>query len=42
MYRVVYHLPANQLREIYMKSEELQAWLKWNWLKERIIHYEKV
>jgi hypothetical protein len=23
-----------------MKSDELQAWLRWNWLKERIISYE--
>jgi len=42
MYRVVYQLPRNHIREIYMKHEELQGWLKWNWLKERIITYEKV
>jgi hypothetical protein len=42
MYRVVYQLPFNAIREIYMSSRELQAWLRWNWLKERIISYEKV
>ena len=42
MYRVVYQLPFNSIREIYMQSHELQAWLRWNWLKERIITYEKV
>jgi hypothetical protein len=42
MYRVVYQLPYNSIREIYMQPEELKAWLKWNWLKERIISYEKV
>jgi hypothetical protein len=42
MYRVVYQLPYNSLREIYMDQDELNSWLKWNWLKERIISYEKV
>lgn len=42
MYRVVYCLPYNCVREIFMRSDELQAWLRWNWLKERIISYEKV
>jgi hypothetical protein len=42
VYRVIYQLPYNSIREIYMRSDELQAWLRWNWLKERIISYEKV
>jgi len=42
MYRVVYQLPFNCIREIYMRSDELQAWLRWNWLKERIISYERI
>lgn len=42
MYRVFYQLPRNCVREVYMKTDELQAWLRWNWLKERIISYEKV
>ena len=42
MYKVVYYLPRHFLREIFMSHEELQSWLKWNWLKERIISYEKV
>ena len=42
MYRVVYQLPRNSIREVYMKSDELKAWLRWNWLRERIITYEKV
>lgn len=42
MYRVVYQLPFKCIREIYMKSEELKTWLRWSWLKERIITYEKV
>ena len=42
MYRVVYQLPFNSVREIYMNSQELSAWLRWNWLKERIISYERI
>jgi len=42
MYRVVYCLPRNCLREIIMTSRELKSWLRWNWLKERIVSYEKV
>jgi len=42
MYRVVYQLPFNSVREIYMNSDELSAWLRWNWLKERIISYERI
>jgi len=42
MYRVVYQLPFNCIREIYMSSDELKGWLRWNWLKERIITYERV
>ena len=42
MYRVVYQLPYNCIREVFMRPEELKGWLKWNWLKERIISYEKV
>ncbi len=42
MYKVIYQLPFNHIREIYMTSKELHAWLRWVWLKERIISYEKV
>lgn len=42
MYRVVYRLPYNSVREIYMNANELHVWLRWNWLKSRIINYEKV
>ncbi|HTY13721.1 MAG TPA: hypothetical protein VMD02_06000 [Candidatus Omnitrophota bacterium] len=42
MYRVIYQLPFNHVREIYMTTDELQAWLRWVWLKERIISYVKV
>ena len=42
MYRVVYLLPYNSLREIYMSTAELHSWLKWHWLRERIVSYEKV
>lgn len=42
MYKVVYQLPFNQVREIYLTGPELKAWLAWHWLRERIISYEKV
>jgi len=42
MYKVIYQLPFNHIREIYMSSDELHAWLRWAWLRERIISYEKV
>jgi hypothetical protein len=42
MYRVVYQLPFNSIREIYMPTDELQSWLRWHWLRERIISYEEV
>jgi hypothetical protein len=42
MYRVVYQLPFNSIREIYMPSDELQTWLRWHWLRERIVSYEEV
>ena len=42
MYKVVYQLPFNHVREIFMTEKELNAWLAWSWLRERIIHYEKV
>jgi hypothetical protein len=42
MYKVVYQLPFNSIREIFMPSDELQAWLRWGWLRERIISYERV
>ena len=42
MYRVVYRLPYNSVREIYMNSQELNVWLRWSWLKIRIINYEKI
>ena len=42
MYKVVYQLPFNCIRRVYMKSDELQSWLRWHWLKQRIISYEKV
>lgn len=42
MYRVIYQLPINCVRTIFMAKEELQAWLRWAWLRERIISYEKI
>jgi len=42
MFRVVYQLPFNSIREIYLSEEELKAWLSWRWLRERIISYERV
>lgn len=42
VYKVIYELPFKQIREIYMSFEELHAWLKWRWLRNRIISYEKV
>ncbi|MFH1362166.1 MAG: hypothetical protein ABIH69_05895 [bacterium] len=39
---MIYQLPFTCVREIYMMSDELAAWLRWSWLKERIISYEKV
>jgi hypothetical protein len=42
MFKVIYQLPFNSIREIYMNTEELQAWLRWSWLRERIISYERV
>jgi hypothetical protein len=42
MFKVIYQLPYNAIREIYMNEAELQAWLRWRWLRERIISYERV
>ena len=42
MYKVVYQLPFNSIREIYLTEEELSSWLRWRWLRERIISFEKV
>jgi len=42
MYKVYYQLPFNHIREIYMPSDELTAWLRWPWLRERIISYQKI
>ena len=42
MYKVVYHLPENIVREIIMSSDELAAWLRWRWLRVRIISYERL
>ncbi|MBU0630032.1 MAG: hypothetical protein KKC80_03835 [Candidatus Margulisbacteria bacterium] len=39
MYKVVYQLPVNQVREITMSARELKTWLRWSWLRERIIKY---
>ncbi len=39
MYKVVYQLPVNQVREIKMSGKELKIWLRWSWLRERIIKY---
>ncbi|MFA6431168.1 MAG: hypothetical protein WCV91_02150 [Candidatus Margulisiibacteriota bacterium] len=35
-------MPYNCLREIYMRPSELRTWLKWYWLRRRIVTYEKV
>lgn len=42
MYKVVYRLPRTMLREIYMTTDELASWLRWQWLRERIVYYVKV
>ena len=42
MYKVIYQLPFNYTREIYLSSVELAAWLRWPWLRQRIVSYEKV
>lgn len=42
MYKVMYQLPFNQVREIVLSEEELNKWLSWAFLRERIISYEKI
>lgn len=42
MFKVVYQLPFNSIREIFLSEEELDAWLRWRWLRERILSYEKI
>ena len=42
MYKVVYQLPFNSIREIFLSKEELDSWLRWRWLRERIMSYERV
>jgi len=42
MYKVIYQLPFNHVREIILTETELNAWLGWAWLRDRIIRYEKV
>ena len=42
MYKVMYRLPLNQIREIVISEEELKAWLSRAYLRERIISYEKI
>ena len=42
MYKVIYRLPFNILRETLLCEEELRAWLGKSWLRKRIISYEKV
>ena len=42
MFKVVYQLPFNSVREIFLSKEELDAWLRWRWLRERILSYERV
>ncbi len=42
MYKVVYQLPFNCVREIVLDEKELNAWLGWAFLRERIISYEKI
>jgi len=42
MYKVVYQLPINSIREIILTEEELRIWLRWAWLRERIVRYEKI
>jgi len=42
MYKVVYQLPVNQVREIRMSAKELQTWLRWAWLRERIVKYSPI
>ena len=42
MYKVIYQLPFNQVREIVLSEDELNKWLGWTFLRERIIRYEKI
>jgi hypothetical protein len=32
----------NVIREIILTEEELRAWLRLAWLRERIVRYEKI
>lgn len=40
-YLVTYYLPANCRREILMSKEELEWWLRYSWLRKRIVTYRK-
>lgn len=41
LYKVSYMLPITRKREIVLTYEELNAWLRQAWLRDRIISYEK-
>jgi len=40
MFKVIYRLPINVIREILLSEEDLFAWLGKSWLRERIVSYE--
>lgn len=42
MYKVIYQLPFNDIKESFIEEDELNGWLNWPWAKERIIYCEEV
>jgi len=42
LYKVNYLLPISREREIVLSVEELNAWLRQSWLRNRIIGYERI
>ena len=42
LFKVNYLLPVSRKREIVLSAEELDAWLRQSWLRDRIISFEKI